>query len=180
MSLGLKELNVAYDSLQICFSACSVQINSEKNHRGDALHVVDRLKTKEYPVNLTNDKSCQVDTTASKYQKCGEEWQTFSAGGSHTGFSLLGDTNKGYKLKVQCAADHLIILIFKPLICPQLLLERLNLGLFLFAGTKKRSKLKLQKNIYLIGDFRVAFLLCFKVSPSAKPFIIMEISFIHM
>ena len=165
---------------RFAFPACSVQIIPEKTHRGDALHVVDRLKTKEYPVNLTDDKSCQVDTTASKYQKCGEEWRALSPSGSHTGFSLLGDTNKGYKLKVQCAADHLIILIFKPLICPQLLLERLNLGLFLFAGTKKRSKLKLQKNIDLIGDFRVAFLLCFEVSPSAKPFIIMEISFIHM
>ena len=30
------------------------------------------------------------------------------------------------------------------------------------------------------GDFRVAFPLCFKASPSAKPFKVMKIRFIHL
>ena len=85
---------------RFAFPACSVQINSEKTHREDALHVVDNAKPKVYPVNLTDDKSCQVDTTASKYQKCGEEWRALSPSGNLTRFSLLGDSNKGYKLKV--------------------------------------------------------------------------------
>ena len=32
-------------------------------------------------------------------------------------------------------------------------------------------------NLFVIGDFRVAFHLCFKASPSAKPFIIKLVLF---